>query len=194
MPWNRRLIAIALSIATVLAIGCNVDEADEALDGEVEDTFDVEFTDADLGEEPSEDAAVEPVSDECEEDTECQLASQTCLIPEGAMNGACGECLDNTFCPEERPYCNAEGICTSEDEGICRESLDCEQDPRLQCQLLSSGEVGFCVECLGDDDCVAPRPHCATTGLCVPRGQTDCENDDECGPLLNCVEANCVEP
>ncbi len=187
----RRLVYAS---ALVVALGCNVDEADEALDGDIIEEADGEFFNYDVGTEPEMDTANIPEQGQCTEDSQCAGEGQTCLIPEGAQEGTCGECSDHTYCPEERPFCNADGICTDEDEGICRENLDCEEDPRLQCRLLSESRVGFCVECLSDDDCVAPRPTCATTGLCAPRGQTGCETNDECGPLLNCVEATCVEP
>jgi hypothetical protein len=77
--------------------------------------------------------------------------------------------------------------------GVCRDPLDCEDPDRPQCDTLESDTIGTCVECLSDEDCVAPRAVCATTGLCVEsEAAAGCSDDNECGVLRRCVDDACI--
>ena len=89
--------ALVFTITIGFITGCNVDEEDSALDGEIEEEFDADMDDTGVVVPSDPDGSMMPIMDECENDTECSLESQTCLIPEGSMDGACGECLTTPF-------------------------------------------------------------------------------------------------
>ena len=187
-----RTICLALPLLLMMGPwGCEPEDENEiALDGSVEfdaqDSPDQEVTmDAELPD------AVSMTG--CTSTTECPLMGQTCFRDDAGV-GECAECQDNTFCPMDRPFCSVDGQCIPESDGSCRDALDCEDPDRTQCDFLDTGLIGTCVECLGNTDCVTPRPICATTGRCVASDdEAGCENDDACGPLRLCVDDACVE-
>jgi len=130
----------------------------------------------------------------CTSSEECPVMGQTCFMNDAGEGGQCAECLDNTFCPIERPFCSLDGQCSDSFDGICRDPLDCEDPVRARCHFIESGDIGSCVECLGNDDCVAPRTICATTGVCVAsQSESGCADDEACGLLRQCVDEACVE-
>ena len=108
------------------------------------------------------------------------------------LGGLCAECLDNTYCPDERPYCGADNLCQAQSQGICRDPLDCQDASRALCAFEEDGQIGTCVECSSDMDCVRPRPSALQPAAAGSEEEVPCDaNADECGVLRTCVDGAC---
>ena len=131
----------------------------------------------------------------CSQDDDCGDPNLICFSDDDGLAGVCGECLDNTYCPMDRPYCGLDGLCSTESQDICRDPLDCQDPNRAQCLILGDSQVGTCVECRDNSECVQPRPFCSSTGVCVgSQDDVECEpGTSACGPLRICTDGECVE-
>ncbi|MEE2755559.1 MAG: hypothetical protein VYA30_02805 [Myxococcota bacterium] len=186
----QRPIIMLLSIW--ICTGC---EPDDDFLGGTDATFELDLSVEDAGIEADRGDVDAVMMSGCMNDDDCGDPSLICLVGDDGLGGVCAECLDNTYCPMERPFCGIDSLCTTESQDICRDPLDCQDPNRAQCLVLGDSQIGTCVECRDDGECVQPRPFCASTGICVSN-QTDVACDetmDTCGLLRSCVDGECVE-
>ncbi|MBV69952.1 MAG: hypothetical protein CMH52_01260 [Myxococcales bacterium] len=185
-----RPIIVLLSVW--ICIGCEPD--DDFLAG-TDATFELDISFNDAGTESGQDDSGTVMMSGCMNDEDCGDPSLICLTSDDGLGGVCAECLDNTYCPMERPYCGIDSLCSAESQDICRDPLDCQNPNRAQCLVLGDSQIGSCVECRDDDECVQPRPFCGSTGMCVAsQNEIACDEAmDECGLLRTCIDGACVE-
>ena len=185
----RTLHCFILSMA-MLAAGC---EPEDDLLG-TDATLEVDLGTDDASFESDEGVPDPLMMSGCTADEDCESANLTCFMDNSGLGGLCAECLDNTYCPDERPYCGADNRCQAQSQGICRDPLDCQDASRALCAFEEDGQIGTCVECGSDADCVRPRPFCSATGSCVGSEEdVPCDaNADECGVLRTCVDGACL--
>ena len=119
----------------------------------------------------------------CGDDGTCHGCADSAECAHGtvceAATGRCVECLSNNDCNSDAPFCNTDGMC----EG-------CDPMRQDQCNgdasCLSNGSCGACQQ---DADCPDTLPRCdLETRQCV-----GCQDQDDCGVGLNCIDNICVE-
>lgn len=117
-------------------------------------------------------------------DAECTPYTpyQFCFVKDGATDGICAECLENSDC-EGNQRCNENNRCDGDnnDETGCSNSMECLDNKH--CQVSADG-TGTCVECLNNSQC-PPNQVCAGTNKCTDNNGT-CQHHGDCSYGLYC--------
>jgi|GEM_PF-1252697 len=181
----------ALLFSGLLVVGACGGETSAKVDG-ADDTGNATATPDDASDEP--DVTVAPV---CTGASDCSKPTPHC-----ADDGKCVACLTALHCP-------ANQRCVGQ---VCIDPIPCKSDKAcLKTDGVCDTDGGFCVDCLGNEDCgkgdvckatvcvAAPKP-CSSSKQCAADGQVcdkkngvcaDCLGADDCADNQYCSEGVC---
>jgi hypothetical protein len=139
---------------------------------------------------PPQPLPIEGAGNPCDAPADCPQSGAERAASVCGDNGLCAECVSNTDCGSEAPYCDFGPRGNECFE--CRADTDCSPE-RPRCLLtreiapsLGFGEGGSCVACRETADCA--------TGICIDYAcRPECSSDASCGGAMRaCLDERCV--
>jgi hypothetical protein len=130
-----------------------------------------------------------PAGGACSTDRDCPAAKPHC------DRSTCVECAaaDGHCVGTGRPYCDplTRSCIACRTMADCREGMTCNLGTHacapqcgdgITCGGAPCADAGYCVECLGDEDCTGFKRYClVSAGICVQcRGGDDCPETQHC--------------